>query len=1256
LTRATLDRFARLATLVVASAVLLVVLIAAGLWWWSGTEGSLDWVLHRIGPSQQMQASGVHGSLRSGLQVERLTWEVGGFRIEAEDVTLEWQPTALVTRTVQLERFRAARVRVTDQRPPSADPLKPPESIALPVRVKAEHVAIAKLEFRGRTSAEAQDVMGAYAFDGLGHELRVDNIRVAGGQYQGEARLGATGMLPLQSTVNGTLTTPLPESHATVPLAMKASAKGALSDFRAQVVLRVTQPVTTGELPQATATARITPFAAQPVPEADADLRNLDLAALWPNAPRSLLSGRVHVQPAGLALWGWQADLRNAVAAPWDTQGLPLASMKGHGQWRGGDLLVEDLDASAGGGRLHASGQWQGGSGWKLDATLQDVDPSALHTQMASAPLSGTAQLARDARGIAFDVALKANGRAKGKPGNDVAASLGAIELRSAKAQGRWSQGELALPQLDVRAADASVAGSLRVRPADFAGSGRLHLQVPGLEAKADGDIAAKSGRGTLQLDARNLALAQHWLARVPLAERALPAWDASGQAAMQLAWQGGWRDPAVQASLTTTALEVRPRDAKPEAAWSVREGRATLAGRLADAQLDVHATAERAQRRISFDVAGHAGRRASEWHADLPQAAFRLQDPMLGAGVWRVEALAPLQARWSFASPRFDLGAGRASLIAPAASSPGSTAQRATQALVSWQPAHFGGGLLQTSGRIGGLPMAWLELLGPQLAGVGLTGNMVFDAQWNVDIGRTVSVDAALARVSGDVNVFVDGVDGASAREAAGVRDARLVLAGRGDNLTLTLRWDSERAGTADARLVTSLAPGGAAGRHWADDAPLGGFIRAKLPRIGVWSLLAPPGWRLRGSLAADVALSGRRNDPQFSGTLAADDLALRSVVEGVELRNGRLRARLEGQRLQVDEFLLHGAEGGGDGWIAAKGAASWTAQGPRLNATAQLNKLHANLRSDRDVTVSGDLAARVDANGTDVRGRLAVDRARIVLPDELPPRLDEDVVVRHAEGNIATAEERKELEPDRVPPKRPFHVAVDIDLGNDFRLQGRGLDTKLRGTLALTGDSLAQPHLVGLIRTNQGEYRAYGQRLDIERGLLRFTGALDNPSLDILAIRPHLTQRVGVTITGAVQSPVIRLYSEPDMPDADKLTWLVTGRAAPATGAESALLQQAAVALLASRRGGSPGGVAGRVGLDELSVRRDTTEGAVVTLGKRFAHNFYAAYERSLSGALGTLYIFYDLSKRLTVRAEAGERTGVDLIFTFSFDRGKP
>ena len=93
--------------------------------------------------------------------------------------------------------------------------------------------------------------------------------------------------------------------------------------------------------------------------------------------------------------------------------------------------------------------------------------------------------------------------------------------------------------------------------------------------------------------------------------------------------------------------------------------------------------------------------------------------------------------------------------------------------------------------------------------------------------------------------------------------------------------------------------------------------------------------------------------------------------------------------------------------------------------------------------------------------------------------------------------------------------------------------------------------------MRTVRGTYKAYGQRLDIEQGVVRFVGPIDNPSLTILAIRPKLTQRVGVQISGSQLSPIVRLYAEPDLPDAEKLAWLVLGRSPDGGGAEAALMQ---------------------------------------------------------------------------------------------------
>ena len=210
----------------------------------------------------------------------------------------------------------------------------------------------------------------------------------------------------------------------------------------------------------------------------------------------------------------------------------------------------------------------------------------------------------------------------------------------------------------------------------------------------------------------------------------------------------------------------------------------------------------------------------------------------------------------------------------------------------------------------------------------------------------------------------------------------------------------------------------------------------------------------------------------------------------------------------------------------------------------------------------------------------------------------------------------------------------------------------------MALSGNSLTDPRLIGTVRTSGGQYRAYGQRLDVEQGIIRFTGAIDNPTLDILAIRPNLTQRVGVQITGTALLPSVRLYAQPELPDAEKLSWLVVGRASASGGAEAALLQQAALALLGSKSGGMSGGLAASLGLDELSFRGPssgadgTASGGAITLGKRFSRNFYAAYERSISGALGTLFVFYDLSQRFTIRAQAGQQSAVDLIFTIPYD----
>ena len=59
-----------------------------------------------------------------------------------------------------------------------------------------------------------------------------------------------------------------------------------------------------------------------------------------------------------------------------------------------------------------------------------------------------------------------------------------------------------------------------------------------------------------------------------------------------------------------------------------------------------------------------------------------------------------------------------------------------------------------------------------------------------------------------------------------------------------------------------------------------------------------------------------------------------------------------------------------------------------------------------------------------------------------------------------------------------------------------------------------------------------------------------------------------------------------------------------------------------------------------------------AALTFGKRLSKDLYVTYERTLSGTMGALYIFYDLSRHLTLRAQTGEKAALDLIYTRRFD----
>ena len=96
---------------------------------------------------------------------------------------------------------------------------------------------------------------------------------------------------------------PLPNNPASVPLAFQATASGPLTELLVKAELQMTTPPAADAKkpvpqPQASASARVMPWAAQPLPQADATFRDLDIAALLPDMPQTLLTGSASVRAA----------------------------------------------------------------------------------------------------------------------------------------------------------------------------------------------------------------------------------------------------------------------------------------------------------------------------------------------------------------------------------------------------------------------------------------------------------------------------------------------------------------------------------------------------------------------------------------------------------------------------------------------------------------------------------------------------------------------------------------------------------------------------------------------------------------------------------------------------------------------------------------------------------------------------------------------------------------------------------------------
>jgi translocation and assembly module TamB len=670
-----------------------------------------------------------------------------------------------------------------------------------------------------------------------------------------------------------------------------------------------------------------------------------------------------------------------------------------------------------------------------------------------------------------------------------------------------------------------------------------------------------------------------------------------------------------------TLALRAESKARPPAWAESMQGGGASVAGSRTVAVVQAQG-----------GIVDAAGAALAGWRGTLQQLDVRNSSPG-SAPLLRTQNVA-LEALWAGGLTRATVQPGRAEILGGGL----------RWSRVAWQAAAQPGGFAQIEAEAELEPLRIAPLLARAQPDFGWGGDLAIAGRAKIRSAPTFVADVVIERRSGDLTV----TDELGTR-ALGLTDLRLGLNAADGTWSFTQGLAGSALGVVAGAEVVRTSPQAT----WPTaDAPLSGVLELRVDDLGAWGNWVPPGWRLGGTLHTSASFGGRFGAPEYTGQVEGSRLAVRNFLEGVNVSDGDVAIRLQGSTARIERFTAKG----GSGTLRLAGDAS-LGEAPKAVLRLEADKFQLLGRVDRRIVASGAGTLSLDAKTVAFDGRFNVDEGLIDFTRSDAPTLASDVSVVRAQGATspaAAASAAAAPTPSPLPAVTPARtVAIDlrVTLGEALRVRGRGLDAGLRGELRVSapGGRLA---VVGTVRAENGTYAAYGQKLTIDRGLIAFSGPVENPRLDIEATRPNLDVRVGVAVSGTAANPRVRLFSEPELSEIDKLSWLVMGRAGDGLGrADTALLQRAALALLAGEGGGPTDQITKALGLDEISVRQTDGEvrETVIALGKQLSKRWYVGYERGLNATTGSFQLIYRVAQRLTLRAQSGDDNSFDVIWTW-------
>ncbi|HEX9942924.1 MAG TPA: translocation/assembly module TamB domain-containing protein [Thermoanaerobaculia bacterium] len=422
-----------------------------------------------------------------------------------------------------------------------------------------------------------------------------------------------------------------------------------------------------------------------------------------------------------------------------------------------------------------------------------------------------------------------------------------------------------------------------------------------------------------------------------------------------------------------------------------------------------------------------------------------------------------------------------------------------------------------------------------------------------------------------------------------------------------------------------------------------VGGRIVADFTNLNLVEAFAPDLENPRGTLTADLTLGGTVAKPTAIGAARLEQAQVDVPRYGLKVRQIQFTAASEGQ----GPIRLQGSARSGQGTVTLAGAAALDGSPTRI--TVEGRNFLASDTKEAKVIVSPNMEIAMQGARIDVNGDVTIPEAEIGQQKRRQaaiPVSQDVIIIPPSEENLGTPEQQRQL-----------FARIRVILGEKVTVKAYGFNGRPTGSLLVIEQPGKATVGVGQLVIQEGVYKAYGQDLTLDRGRLIFAGGpIANPGLDLRAYRKADDGTVaGINVKGTLRSPQTTVYSDPPMGESEALAYLLLGHPlGQATPQEGNLVANAANSL------GLKGGnliakkLAARFGLEEARI--ESTGGlkeSSLVVGKYLSPRLYVTYGLGLFEPVSTFRIRYILGRQWTIKAEQGEETSADFLYTI--ERGK-